>query len=176
MRAKPLLDAEHPSLLCSNAEIRLKSPCRMLRTMGGGVSIQISRSPFNLEVACSLFCLSQYLCWGSSISPALQHRRPKTRQYGMDRMDRDKPEPDGEGQPFLHTQDEQPTHDSGAKSQARRRALGIIRLGVEVAMATVIVLLLATKLSCTPCRQPIRKSPVPDCMCGKITDYLRRMY
>jgi hypothetical protein len=112
---------------------------------------------------------------GSVSALLCEHHQVQARDCGMDRMSHDKPEPNGEEQPFLDAQNGQRTHDSGAKSHAGRRALGMIRFGVEVAMAAAIVLLLAERLSCTPCRKPIRKSPVPDCTCVQMINYLGLM-
>jgi hypothetical protein len=80
----------------------------------------------------------------------------------MEPTTHEKHESDAEDQAFLDDRDGETTRDAVGKGRGTRRTLGILRFAVEVAMAAGIVYLLAAKPFCTPCREPIRKTPVPD--------------
>ena len=75
-------------------------------------------------------------------------------------MEHDKRGADDEGQSFLSDgENERPA--IGGHGKKRRIIFGSLRLGMEVAMLTFIIFLLAAKPYCG--RDTIRRSPVPRC-------------
>jgi hypothetical protein len=75
-------------------------------------------------------------------------------------MEHDKRSADDEGQAFL-SDGENERSTIGGPGKKRRMIFGSLRLGVEIAMLTFIIFLLAAKPYCG--RDTIRRTPVPRC-------------
>lgn len=65
---------------------------------------------------------------------------------------------------FLGTQQREKDHTLNSESRKRWRPLQFLRLFIELAMACAIVVLAVRASKSQSPQQPIRKTPVPQCM------------